>query len=163
MLHSEGLLLARGAFARFDHGGAFALVSLFREQAERPRAGATSCPAMLESLYTLPRRPALELPPDARITEVRTQPQPGVSILPDPGPWRQTHHRLEPFFLYGTHARRRRHDRRDALRSRHAHRAPSRPRARARGARAARRASARKRSGTHRRSQPSARRFTRTS
>ena len=102
MLHSEGLLLARGAFARFDHGGAFALVSLFREKPS-VRVPDDELSAMLESLYTLPRRPALELPPDARINEVRIEPQPGVSILPDSSDWRQAHHRLEPFFLYGTH------------------------------------------------------------
>ena len=101
ILHSEGLLLARGSFARFDYGGAFALVSLFRE---RPsiRVPESDLPAMLESLYTLPRRPALELPPDAHITEVRAEPQSGVVILPDPDPSRQAYHRLEPFFVYDT-------------------------------------------------------------
>ena len=100
MLHSEGLLFARGSFARFEHGGAFSLVPLFREQSS-VHVPERELPALLASLYSLPRRPQLELPPDTRVTEVRTPPRPGVMILPDPHPWRQTHHRLAPFFLYG--------------------------------------------------------------
>ena len=100
MLHSEGLLLARGAFARFEHGGAFALVPLLREK-NSVRVAECELAALLESLYTLPRRPELELPPDASVAEVRSPPQPGVTVLSDPSPWRNTHHRLDPFFLYG--------------------------------------------------------------
>ena len=52
------------------HGGAFALVSLFREKPSI-RVPESELPALLESLYALPRRPALELPPEAHIAEVR--------------------------------------------------------------------------------------------
>ena len=61
----------------------------------------TDLPALLETVYALPHRPALELPPDIHVTEVRAPPHPGISIHPDPTPWRKTHHRLVPFFLYG--------------------------------------------------------------
>ena len=83
MLHAEGLLLARGSFARFDHGGAFGLWRSF-ESGSSVRVPENELPALLASLYALPRRPALELPPDTHVTEVRTPPQPGVTILPDP-------------------------------------------------------------------------------
>jgi superfamily II DNA or RNA helicase len=99
-LHPAGVLFARGAFARFDHGGAFALASVFRE---RPSLTipAADFPAFLEQLHTLKRRPELELPPGMRVTESRNAPQPGVAIHQDPSSWRKTHHRLEPFFQYG--------------------------------------------------------------
>lgn len=100
MLHSEGVLLARGSLARFDHGGAFALVTMFREK-KSIQVPESELPALLETLYALPRRPELELPPGTRVAEVRTPPQPGVTIHSDPTPWRNTHNRLAPFFLYG--------------------------------------------------------------
>lgn len=100
MLHAEGLLLARGAFARFDHRGAFALVPMFREK-RSVAVPENELPALLETLYALPRRPELELPADTRVAEMRAPPQSGVVILADPSAWRKTHHGLEPFFLYG--------------------------------------------------------------
>ncbi|HEY9230124.1 MAG TPA: SWIM zinc finger family protein, partial [Gemmatimonadaceae bacterium] len=100
MVHSAGVLLARGVFARFDHSGAFALVPAFRQQ-KRLTVRDADLPALLETLHALPHRPKLELPGGTQITESREAPQPGVVIHPDPNPWRKTHHRLEPFFLYG--------------------------------------------------------------
>jgi superfamily II DNA or RNA helicase len=100
LLHASGVLLAGNTFAHFDHAGAFALVSIFREKPtlEIP---ATELPAFLETLHGLKHRPALELPPGTRVTESRGAPQPGVVIHPDPSPWRKTNHRLEPYFQYG--------------------------------------------------------------
>jgi len=100
MLHSEGWLVARGTIARFEHGGAFALVPMFREK-KSVQVPESDLPALLETLYALPRRPALELPADTRVTELRTPPQAGVTIHQDPTPWRKTHHRLEVSFMYG--------------------------------------------------------------
>jgi superfamily II DNA or RNA helicase len=101
IVHSAGVLFAREAFAQFDDGGAFALVPIFREK-QPLRIPATEFPAFLETLHTLKYRPELELPPETRVTESRAVPQPGVVIHPDPSPWRKTHHRLEPFFQYGS-------------------------------------------------------------
>ncbi len=99
-LHPEGVLYARGALARWEPTGSYPLVLLFEE-----RGGVlvpdAELPELLETVYALPRRPALELPPDTNVTEVRSPPQPGVTILPDPHAWRRTHHRIAPFFLYG--------------------------------------------------------------
>jgi superfamily II DNA or RNA helicase len=100
MVHAEGVLLSRGALSRFDHGGAFALVTMFRER-KSIEVPESELPALLETLYALPRRPTLELPPGTQVVEARTPPQPGVAIHPDPTPWRNTHNRLAPFFLYG--------------------------------------------------------------
>ncbi|MEP6491857.1 MAG: DEAD/DEAH box helicase [bacterium] len=100
MLHSEGWLVARGAIARFEHRGAFTLVPMFREK-KSVHVAEADLPALLEMLYALPRRPALELPADTRVNEVRTPPTPGVTIHQDPTPWRKTHHRLEVSFVYG--------------------------------------------------------------
>jgi superfamily II DNA or RNA helicase len=99
-LHPEGLLLARGSLARWEPTGAYPLVPLFREKSAVVVPD-EELPSFLETVYALPRRPALELPPDIHVTEVRTPPKPGVTILPDPTTWRRTHHRLAPFFLYG--------------------------------------------------------------
>ena len=101
VLHAEGVLLARGALARFDHRGAFALVPLFRKQPAIV-IGEDELPAFLESLYAMPRLPEIDLPPDTGLTEIRTPPVPCITILPDPSPWRETHHQIELGFLYGT-------------------------------------------------------------
>jgi hypothetical protein len=99
-LHPEGVLFARGALARWQPSGSYPLVSLFEKKGGMLVPDA-DLPALLETVYFLPRRPALELPPDTHVTELRSPPQPGVTILPDPSPWRRTHHRLATFFLYG--------------------------------------------------------------
>ena len=101
VLHAEGVMLARGHLGRFDHAGAYALVPLFRRQ-QPIVIGDDELPAFLQTLYTMPRLPAIELPPNTGITEVREQPHPCVSILPDPSPARETHNQLVPAFVYGT-------------------------------------------------------------
>src|SRR5262245_12780258 len=101
ILHSAGVLLARGSLARLEHGGAFPFISVFRAT---PEVGVNEqdLPSFLESFYSLPRRPAIALPEGATVAEVRQQPRPGVVIHSDPTPWRETHHRLEVFFVYGS-------------------------------------------------------------
>ncbi|HEY4217945.1 MAG TPA: DEAD/DEAH box helicase [Gemmatimonadaceae bacterium] len=100
ILHSEGFLLARGVLGRFDHSGAYALVTLFREQSSIV-IGESELPALLESLYAVPRLPPIEFPPDTGLSEVHAAPLPCVTIFPDPNDSRGTHHRLEPGFIYG--------------------------------------------------------------
>jgi hypothetical protein len=99
-LHPEGILFARGSLARWQPTAVYPLVALFSETSHLVVPN-DEMPALLETIYRLPHRPALELPPDTKVAEVRLPPQPGVTILPDPAPWRRTHHRLVPFFLYG--------------------------------------------------------------
>jgi superfamily II DNA or RNA helicase len=101
ILHAEGILLANGMLARFDHGGAYPLLTLFRERGPIV-IGEAELPNFLESLYALPRLPSIDLPPNSGITEVRTPPIPAVTVLPDPDTYRDTHHRIALGFLYGT-------------------------------------------------------------
>jgi hypothetical protein len=105
MLHSQGVLLHGGSFARFDHAGAWPLVAELRA---RPHMGVSEgeLSALLESLYMLPRRPPIDLPVEKgvpRVTERRAEPTPCVTIHGDPSPWRGTHRRIEQDFLYGEH------------------------------------------------------------
>ena len=99
-LHPDGVFLARGSLARWGPTATYPLVQLFEETVD-VLVPDGDLPALLESVYALPQRPALELPPEIGVTEVRSPPQPGVTIHTDPNPWRRTHHRLAPFFLYG--------------------------------------------------------------
>lgn len=100
LLHGDGFLLARNAFARFDHGGAWAFVVLFRERPSVP-IGSGELPQFLEALYAMDRAPAVELPSEAGVAEVHEPPVRCVSILADPTPWRRTHHELALTFRYG--------------------------------------------------------------
>jgi superfamily II DNA or RNA helicase len=100
ILHSEGFLLVHSALGRFEHGGAFALVNLFRERSSIV-IGESELPALLEALYAIPNLPPIELPPDTGLTEVRAEPLSCLTIFPDPNPSRGTHHMLAPGFLYG--------------------------------------------------------------
>ncbi|MEO6876988.1 MAG: SNF2-related protein, partial [Gemmatimonadaceae bacterium] len=100
ILHEQGFLLVHSALGRFEHGGAYALVNLFRERASIV-IGESELPALLESLYAIPNLPPIELPPDTGLTEVRAEPLSCLTIFPDPNPGRGTHHMLAPGFLYG--------------------------------------------------------------
>ncbi len=101
LLHRDGFLFARNAFSRVEYGRAWQFVAHFRE---RPSIaiGPGELPRFLESLYAMHRAPAVELPPDVGIIELREPPVPSVSVLPDPTPWRRTHHELALSFRYGT-------------------------------------------------------------
>lgn len=105
MLHSQGIFLRASSFARFDDSGAWPLVSELRahQQGSPVRVSEAELSALVEALYTLPRRPPIDLPADARVAECRAEPTPCVTIHPDPSPWRGTHRRLEPHALYGAH------------------------------------------------------------
>ncbi|MHB1298531.1 MAG: SWIM zinc finger family protein, partial [Gemmatimonadaceae bacterium] len=106
MLHSVGVLFARGLVSQFEDGGAFALVALFGEHksltVEEGELG-----SLLESLHALPRLPAVDLPPGTRVAERHEPPVPSVNILPDPNVWRENRRHLELTFRYGeTHVMR---------------------------------------------------------
>ncbi len=101
VLHVAGVLIAHGCVARFEHGGAFAFVTLFRQ---RPTIviGADELPSLLESLYAMPHLPALDLPPEARVSEQHEPPVPNLTLITDTHAWRAPQHRLELSFRYGT-------------------------------------------------------------
>jgi len=80
VLHSSGILLARGALARFDHSGAFAFVPLLRE-ASSLHLTAKELPDFLGTLYGLPRLPPIESTTESAVTVVDGHPLPSLSIL----------------------------------------------------------------------------------
>jgi superfamily II DNA or RNA helicase len=101
VLHSHGVLLSGDTFARFDHGGAFSFVAAFRETPSI-RADAAELPALLDSLFGLPRRPELELPPGTRVAESREPPVPAIVMRSEPQRWGGSQNFVDLFFLYGT-------------------------------------------------------------
>jgi len=99
-VHADGLLFARGALARLDHGAAFAIVRELRQTPTLPLA-AGELPALLEAVYALPHRLSVSLPPGAQVAERREAPQPCLDILPEPAVWQMRKHRLALSFRYG--------------------------------------------------------------
>jgi len=80
VLHSSGILLARGALARFEHSGAFAFVPLLRE-ASSLRLTAKELPDFLGTLYGLPRLPPIESTSESAVTVVDGHPLPSLTIV----------------------------------------------------------------------------------
>ena len=79
LLLESGLAFLDGRVGRFEHGGAFALVSELR--ADGPLSvTARDVPRLLESLYALPRLPAVSLAPELEITELRPAPTPRLTV-----------------------------------------------------------------------------------
>ncbi|MHB1224623.1 MAG: SNF2-related protein, partial [Gemmatimonadaceae bacterium] len=78
LLHG-GLLVAEGRVARFEHGGAFPLVSALRTDGP-VSVGARELPRLLETLYALPNLPPVELPPELAIEETRPVPVPQLTV-----------------------------------------------------------------------------------
>ena len=148
MLHSGRLLSPTERSRRFDDGGAFALVSLFRDQENAVRAAKTSCPRCSRRCTRCRACQRSSCPRTAASSPSDAAPQPCVTIPPDPAPWRATLSSLAPVFATAPCASRARSRDADGLRSGNAHGAPSRRRVR--GARRARDSlrSARKKSGT---------------
>jgi superfamily II DNA or RNA helicase len=68
ILHARGLLVARGAIARWEARGNIALAASLRDAGEIP-VTREEVPEFLERLHTLPRVPPLTLPPGLRVTE----------------------------------------------------------------------------------------------
>jgi superfamily II DNA or RNA helicase len=100
LLHRDGFLFVRNAFARVDYGRAWPFVQHFRE---RPTItiGPDELQHFLESLYAMHRAPPIALPAGIGIVEMNDPPVPCVSVLPDPTSWRKTHHELALSFRYG--------------------------------------------------------------
>jgi len=79
LLHSSGILLARGEFARFEHSGAFPFVPLLRETSSL-RLTAKELPDFLGALYGLPRLPPIESTSESAVTVVDGDPVPCLTI-----------------------------------------------------------------------------------
>lgn len=79
-----GVMVARGRVSRLDHKGAFDLLAMLREgrgiSVPRKEAG-----ALVEELYRLPSPPAMELPEELRVEEVRPAPRPVLKVKADTG------------------------------------------------------------------------------
>jgi len=100
MLHSAGVLLARGRISGFHHEGAFALVPLFGQHGSLT-VDASELGSLLESLHALPHLPAMDLPSGTRVDERHDAPIPSVNILPHPSRWYNNRRSLELTFVYG--------------------------------------------------------------
>jgi superfamily II DNA or RNA helicase len=101
MLHAAGVLLARGAFAPFEHGGAFAFVVLLRRHQNSLTLAQSELPELLDTLYSLPHLPALELPPAASVAQSDAAPDSCLSIVADTASWRTQTNVLSLSFRYG--------------------------------------------------------------
>jgi superfamily II DNA or RNA helicase len=76
-----GLVFAHGKVALLDDGGAFELLAfLRRDQKIAVRAGREK--QLLQELFTLPRLPALELPPELGIERLSPVPSPRLKVRP---------------------------------------------------------------------------------
>ncbi len=100
VLHSSGILLARGALARFEHSGAFAFVPLLRE-ASSLHLTAKELPDFLGTLYGLPRLPPVESTSESAVTVIDGQPVPCLTIAEKSGHLGRDGSWLRLSFRYG--------------------------------------------------------------
>lgn len=74
-----GLLIAHGRVARLDHAGAFQLLAELRTSGP-VAAQARDLPALLETLYSLPQLPPVELAPELGVKETTLEPIPALRV-----------------------------------------------------------------------------------
>ncbi len=99
MVHWEGWLIARGAVARFDHGGAFAMTALFRNVRQLSMSR-EELSQFLTSFHALASAPPIDLPHGSPVTEVHAPPIPTLRILPRDD-WDRKGRRVVAGFQYG--------------------------------------------------------------
>jgi superfamily II DNA or RNA helicase len=99
MVHWEGWLIARGAIARFDHGGAFAITALFRNVRQLSMSR-EELSQFLTSFHAFAGGPPIDLPHGSPITEVHAPPIPTLRVLPR-DEWDRKARRLVAGFHYG--------------------------------------------------------------
>jgi superfamily II DNA or RNA helicase len=99
MVHWEGWLIARGAVARFEHGGAFAITALFRNVRELSMSR-EELSEFLTSFYALASGPPIDLPHGSPVTEVHAPPIPTLRVLAH-DEWDRKVRRLVAGFHYG--------------------------------------------------------------
>lgn len=102
-VHASGLLYVGDTLASFEHGGAYSIARTLHTVPEVPLAEG-ELPELIESLYSLPRRPPLKLPEGISVTEDHAPPQPVLAIAQLPGRAASTaaYPRLALQFRYGT-------------------------------------------------------------
>ena len=98
----HGLLIAEGKVARLDHGSSFTLLSEMRTSG--PMAvPAADLPDLLETLYSLPHLPPVELPEGLGVVQSSIVPTPElmVGVLNEPAGGASSHLALTVTFRYG--------------------------------------------------------------
>ena len=99
LVHWEGWVIARGAVARFDYGGVFAIAALFRNTTQLTVSRA-ELSEFLTSFYALPNGPPIDLPHGSPVTEVHAPPIPSLKVLPR-ADWEWKARRIVAGFHYG--------------------------------------------------------------
>src|SRR5512143_1152743 len=99
MVHREGWLIARGAVARFDHGGAFAITALFRN-VRQLSVSREELSQFLTSFHAFASSPPIDLPHGSPVTEVHAPPVPTLRVLPR-DEWDRKVRHLVVGFQYG--------------------------------------------------------------
>jgi superfamily II DNA or RNA helicase len=102
-VHASGLLYVDRTLACFEHGGAFSIARTLHTVPEVPLAEG-ELPELIETLYSLPRRPPIKLPDDMAVRDETTPPQPVLSIgqTAARSPYGSAYPRLALQFRYGT-------------------------------------------------------------
>lgn len=97
----RGLLIADGLVARLDHGDAFSLLAEMR--ASGPLAvSEADLPDLLETLYSLPQLPPIELPDGVGVTQASVAPTPELTVRAAPASrWESPLLSLAVTFRYG--------------------------------------------------------------
>ena len=100
LLLETGVVVLGNVVGRYDHGGAFPLVRMLRTPP--PIAGTVrELPAFLNELFSVPRLPRIDLPPELGITESRAAPAPIVAVHSEAHPWSAPRTVLALSFDYG--------------------------------------------------------------
>src|SRR5581483_4256161 len=79
LLHWEGWVIARGALARLDFGGAFAIAALFRNTTQIA-VSREELSEFLIGFNALPEVPPIDLPHGSPVTEVHLPPVPSLKV-----------------------------------------------------------------------------------
>ena len=99
LVHWEGWVIARGAVARLNYGGAFAITALFRNVRELVMSR-EELSQFLTSFHALASSPPIDLPHGSPVTEVHAPPIPTLRVLARDD-WRGKVRRLVAGFHYG--------------------------------------------------------------
>jgi hypothetical protein len=100
ILHPAGVLLVGDTLARFDHGRAYLTAATLRHFPRIPLVD-NELGELLDTLYSLPDPPPIDLPADVAIGEQNVPPKPTLSVTYDPTPWGGAVPRLALGFEYG--------------------------------------------------------------
>lgn len=99
MIYWESFVIARGAISRFDDGGAYALVALFRN-VNKLVVTREELAEFITSVDALPSAPPIDLPHGSPIIEVYAPPTPTLKVMPATE-WDRKRRRLDMGFQYG--------------------------------------------------------------